>query len=42
VYYHIPVELTRGKEKVTVGFEPYQNSTAGYVYGTVRMLKKNQ
>jgi DUF1680 family protein len=41
VFYDIPIELTRGKDKVRIRFNPYQTSSAGFVYGTVRMLKKN-
>jgi hypothetical protein len=41
VLYDVPIELTRGKQKVRVRFNPYQTSAAGNVYGTVRMLKKN-
>jgi hypothetical protein len=41
VFYDVPPELTRGKDKVRVRFYPYQTSPAGNVYGTLRMMRKN-
>jgi hypothetical protein len=38
VEYSIPLDLTRGKDKVTVRFQPHDGNTAGGVFGC-RMLK---
>ncbi|MGQ9462915.1 MAG: hypothetical protein ACUVTP_07610 [Candidatus Fervidibacter sp.] len=38
VTYPIPLELTKGKEKVTVKFQAHPNCIAGGVFG-IRMVK---
>jgi DUF1680 family protein len=38
VYYPLPEDLTRGKDKVTVKFQPHRGNTAGGVFGC-RTLK---
>jgi len=41
IVYPIPAELTKGKEKVTVTFQPAPNNSAGPVYGAIRMMREN-
>lgn len=41
IVYPIPAELTKGKEQVTVKFQPAPNNSAGPVYGEIRMMREN-
>jgi uncharacterized protein len=38
IVYAIPAEITKGKEKVTVKFQPAPNNSVGPVYGEIRMM----
>jgi DUF1680 family protein len=40
ITYAIPPELTKGKEKITVKFQPAPNNSAGPVYGTIRLMRE--
>jgi DUF1680 family protein len=40
IVYPIPVELTKGKDKVTVKFQPAPNNSVGPVYGEIRMMRQ--
>ncbi|WP_207512530.1 glycoside hydrolase family 127 protein [Longitalea luteola] len=40
IVYPIPVDLTRGKDKVMVSFKPAPDNMVGPVYGEVRMMRR--
>lgn len=40
ITYAIPPELTKGKEKVTIKFQPLPNNSVGPVYGTIRLMRE--
>jgi DUF1680 family protein len=40
ITYPIPAGLTKGKDKVTIRFQPAPNNMVGPVYGEVRMIKE--
>jgi hypothetical protein len=42
IVYPIPVELTKGKDKVTVKFQPAPNNSVGPVYSEIRMMRQKQ
>jgi DUF1680 family protein len=41
IVYPIPANLTKGKDKVTIQFQPAKNNMVGPVYGEVRMMRGN-
>ena len=40
--YAIPIELTHGKEKITVRFQPHERNTAGGVFGCAILKAADQ
>jgi hypothetical protein len=40
IVYPIPAELTKGKDKVTIKFQPAVHNMVGPVYGEVRMMRE--
>jgi hypothetical protein len=42
IVYPVPPELTKGKDKVTVKFQPAPNNSVGPVYGEIRMMRQKQ
>jgi len=40
ITYPIPAELTKGKEKVTITFQPASNNSVGPIYGTIRLIRE--
>lgn len=41
IVYPIPAELTKGKNKITIKFQPAAHNMVGPVYGEVRMMRGN-